>query len=578
MDKRKGNKFLKYSISIAILSTVSPIYAIGICEQSNATLVSGNNSPYAQDCPDSKNGVEFTGDASAYLKQFKTEIKSAGEEIANQIASNASAEIDTMTKGSQKLIETLYTLTNTEIKDSLTQDKMLLDMKMNYQTELQEKEIQAEKSVISLDDSKEEVLFILDELKNTGNGSSGNYNHAQEVIAAMKAKYDDDPNFLMPIRIKSADAKTMKGEGCPAYDPKLQKEGKLDSSCFYGVKASPGHKLEKYFEECSRAKRKALESIKQNVSSAAAKTAQASSQSKYLNKSGSSSSSELAKNKLEMQRDTSCTQEQFDYKVCQKNLSESDYIKKVIDNEIVPFANVSSTNYLSPVSIGTIDGKPVEATDEEIKAMRAKSVDVNPDVAVSENTPPIVDTYRTSSQYLGAIDFVNNVVNKEAVSNEGNITKMKDLDSSLAQSVFMNRAAALSLAENSLMQPIKARTGTKISTAIADGSLTPEKRDVVIKEDVDGAGELDRLFFSINKDYERLTTDAKSAADGGGIAAISTAPTGSLEEWQIEALVQGNMLAYKNYEQNEKIELLLANLVALNANSQENINYINSLK
>ena len=584
MNKIKRSSILQYSISIAIIGMSGNAYSMGLCVSGTSSIVSSSASPYANDCPSGKNGTSFTDSAKADLDKFGTDIATAGKEIAKTITSNTKNEIDMMTTSTGEIITALMNITNTKIKDELKQDKMMLDMKMNFQSEMQNRELQAKKSVIGLDDTKEEVLFILDELKNTGNGTPGNYNHAQEVIAAMKSKYDNDPKFLIPVRIQAASANQIKGSGCPEYSPELQREGKLDSSCFYGVKANPGEKVQKYFEECSRAKRSALSSIQDNVSNVAANNEQNRSQSKYLKESRSQSSKELASTKIKDQIDTSCTSEEFNYKLCGKTtdgsmMTETAYKNKIIENEIVPFGNISSTNYLAPVSFGTIDGETVAATDEEIAAMRAKSVDLSSGVAVSDNTPPIVKTYRTSSQYFAAKDFVNNITNKEAVSNDQNITKMKDSDTALFQSKFMSRLSALSLAENSLMQPIKERTGTNIAIAVADGTLKRDGVDgKVIKEDVDGAGSLDRLFFSIDKDYGRLSTDAKSAIGTTGMAGISTAPEGSLENWQIEALTKSNMLALKNYEQNERIELLLATLVASSTNSQENIDYINSLK
>lgn len=574
--------------------TASAMY----CDPSFASTAANNKNPFSVACPSSKGAATFTGDASSYIAQFGTEIEAAGTEIAEQIAANAESEIKVITTGNEQIIKTLVDITNSSIKDGLKQDKQMLDMKMEFMSELQERELKATQSVISMDDSREEVLFILNELEAVGNGEEGNYNHAHEVIAAMKAKYDDDPNFMMPIRIKSADSKNSEGAGCPQYDPDLHKAGQLDGSCFYAIKASPGMKLEKYFQECSRIKRDALASVQSNLSKTASTRKQLQGQASYAKKSSSGvQASQMAQEKTEEQLKTSCTPEEFAFKLCGEDengemMTSETYITEVIDNKIIPYGNVSSSNYLAPVPVGSIDGDVGEMSEEEIQSMRitaqqkldAAGNAVAPSAVVSSNTPPLIKTYRTSAQYYAAEDFVSNIINKEAVSGL-KIEDAKNKDKAVFHSKFMARNAALSLAENSLRQPIKDRLGTDLAAAVADGSLSregalnPETGKVeVLKEDLNGASSTDRLAFAINKDYARISNDAQSAANSGGTAGIETAAPGTLAEWQVESLVRTNQLLLMENEKNERMELLLATLLANMTNSKDNVEYINSFK
>lgn len=596
--KNEKKNLLKFSIVLALLPVSAQSFATGLCTAGTSTQVASNESPYAFDCPQGKGVATFSGDAASYIKQFNTEIEEAGKAIAEQIAANSASEIKTITSGNEQLIKTLVDITNSSIKDGLTQDKAMLDMKMNYVTEMEERELKAKQSVMGMDDSREEVLFIISELKAVGNGSEGNYNHSQEVIAAMKAKYDDDPDFVMPIRIKSADTKMSGAEGCPDYNPEDHKAGKLDPSCFYYVKSSPGSKLEKYFQECSRVKREALSSVQSNVAKSVGASSQLKSQASYAKKASTQKGSQMAQAKVSEQFETSCTPTELNYGICGEDedgnkMTSKEYLDKVIDNEIVPYGNLSSSNYLDPVSIGSIDGDVGEMTEEEIKSMRtlaqqsktASGEVIPPDEVMSSNTPPLIKTYRTSAQYFAAEDYINNIVNREAMSGIP-IEDTDNSDKSLFQSRFMSRSSSLSLAENSLRQPIIARTGADMATAIASGDVTREgyvdpetgAKSSVLKEDLNGASEYDRLAFSINKDYARISGDAKTAINNSGINGVKTASETTLDQYQIEALVRANQLLLKENETNERIELLLAAILANGVNSKDNVDYVNSFK
>lgn len=592
----KKLSFLSLSIGATMLGSMmyTPSVYAQVCTAGAGQVVvsqlSSSASKYAFNCPEGKGVAEFTGGASTYINKFGTEIEAAGKEIAEQIAAASSSEIQVITNGNAELVKTMSNIANTTIKDDLSREKTMLDMKMNYMTELQERELKAEQSVVSMDDTREEVLFILSELKDVGNGDeTAGYNHAHEVIAAMKAKYDADPEFMMPVRIKSADAKFASGAGCPDYDADLHKAGKLPSECYYAVKSSPGAKLEKYFAECSRVKRDAVSIAQTTATTRMSKQRQQSSQASYATAAQTQGSSVMLQAKAEEQLITNCTPSEFGYELCGTKddgtqMTSTEYLEKVIDNTIVPYGNVSPTNYLAPVAIGSIDGDLGDISDEEFKSMQitaqqqkeANGELIAPDQAVSSNTPPLDKTYRTSAQYFAAEDFINNIVNKEAVS-DIRIDDSQSADKALFKSRYMARTASLSLAEHSLRKPIEARAGSELSIALQEGRVTRDKyidndgvEREVLKEDLNGAAEIDRLAFAINKDYQRMSGDA--------LKGVETAPTSSLSEYQIEALVRMNQLLLRENASNERIELLLATMVSNMANSPENVQYINSLK
>jgi len=546
-------------------------------------------SPQAGDCNETKNVYEFTGDAKSHIDTFGTEIEEAGKAIADAVSANAASEIEIIAKGNESLMMAMVNITNSQIKDQLKQDKMLLDMKMDYISELNERELKASQNVMGMDDTREEALFIIHELNVVGGGSEGAYNHSHEVIAAMKKKYDDDPTFTMPVRIKAAETTGPDGEGCAEYDPAAHKNGTLDGSCFYAVASKPGSKLEKYFKECSRLKTQSVAAVKKNLSKKVSVAAQKKSMSSYMNKSQTQKSDELIQTKMIVQKETSCSVKEFGYKICGKDengdqITPELYLEKVMDLSIVPYGNVSSSNFLTPVSIGSTDGDLGEITPTEERAMAITVLDKDLDAdgnlqtVVSSNSPKIVKTYRTSSQYFAAIDFIENIINKEAVSGM-NVTRSANSSNAMFQSKFMSRAASLSLAENSLRNSVEIRTGSKINAAISKSTSTKnfDRNSEVVREGFNGAGALDVMIHLVDKDYNRLQSDAKSVIAGGGSRQLDTAPNKVLD-WQIEALIKSNQLALMQFEQNERIELLLAALLANTTNAESNINHINSLK
>ena len=307
-----------------------------------------------------------------------------------------------------------------------------------------------------------------------------------------------------------------------------------------------------------------------------------------------SSSTATVTNRLADQRTTSCTETDLKYEICidddtGKPMTEEKYITKVINNEIVPNGETSSSNFLTPLAVGSIDGDLGDITEEELKSIkiaaqvgRDDSGNVNPNTSVSSNTVPLDKTYKTSSQYFAARDFVNNLLNRDLVP--GLNLKEKNQNRVGLQSRMMSRKAVLSLAESSLIEPMKARTGLEMGIAIEEGTLTRKGVEKssgnfeVLKEDINGAGELDMLSHAINEDYSVLSTTATNSVNGGGVSSKGSSSPNNLVKMNIDALILQNKMLLKQYQAKEREELLLATEVAQQANSPEMIEFIKQLR
>lgn len=525
-------------------------------------------SPAAANCPVNKDIETFSGGALGYINQFKTDIIASGEAVRRSMQANASSEIDVFTAGNKEILETMSKLTNTELKDTLNLERTLLDARMHYTSELAERELRARTAKVALDDTAEEILFINHKLNMAA--SSGNVIHVQNIINEMKQNFDNDPSFVIPIRIKSAESilGSETGETCPEYDPAIHTSwSAAQGQCFFAHKANPGSKLERYFEECSRIKRETiLATKKDSIRSSVAKTLR-SSQGRAVQVVNSEAA--IAQ-RVSQQRQVSCNPKEFDFELC-KTTNKEEYLTKVINNEIIPFGEISAANFFTPSDVGSIDGL-TNASSEEITAFKLTNNLDSGNQVLSDNTAPIINTYRTSNQYLAAKDFVDNIVNKEIVANQ-NIYSRTTTNNLLFQSKFLSRAASLSVAENSLNKPIENRIGKNLAEALANNTeLDPNS---MIKEDINGAGILDELIHSINQDYKKIVI---GAGDSNKLENLYDMSRESSEEWQLMALIKQNELALEKFLQNERIEILLATMLANMVNSKQNIEYLELLR
>jgi len=529
-------------------------------------------------CTGIKTTDTLTGKAASLIEQIKDDIRAAGKEVKNQMKENAAAVITTVSSGDETIVKTIMDTTNTTMQDELKLKRSFLKMEMDYMSELKEREVRAAEAPMDLDDTKEEVQFMQYALANTDK------KHAQEVIADMQAKYPNGK--LIPVKIKSGSS-TDTGEKCPEYDPaKPNAEG-----CFVPHKAFPAAKLAKYFDECSRSKRRVVSAAKKTATEKTVSSQVQKSQNEFA-ASSTKFKDDLLSNKINREVDLSCNQYDFTNKNCLKSMdaNKGDYVAKVVANEIVPYGNISSNNLFKPLAVGTIDGQFADnLTEAEKQSSGQVGLDLNSksggqDVAVSDNTVPIVYTYRTSSQYLAAKDFVSNVLAKELIPNQ-EYEDRKSGEGLVYQSRFLSRAAAMSVAEYSMNKTIESRIGKNLKEAIDSGkNMNPFTKDnagalgTVVKEDVNGAAWIDEIADSINKDYQKVIVSASKEANGGTAESLASMSSKKPEEWQLEAIIKQNELTLEQYHQGERMEFLLASLLAQLSNSPENIKHLEDLR
>lgn len=533
-------------------------------------------------CTGIKGVDEFSGSAASLIQKFKDDIVKAAKVVTDQLKENSAAEISTISDSTDTILKTMAAINDSQTRDFINLSRFFLDMEMNYMSELKEREVRSMSAPVALNDTQEVYQYILhniDEEIKTGT------KHSQPLIAQMTKTDKTAGGTIIPVQIKAGENPySSTGKNCKSYDPAVDK---TPSECFYGVKDFPSDKLSKLFNECSREKRRIVSSLKKSSTADTISRQVNKSQDDFMEITGNLRGSSI-NNRLRLQDDISCNISDMENKICHPELTKRAYVEKVINLEIVPNGDTSSSNFLSPTPIGSVDGKfDLEVDPKDLKAVGLASLDRNSknsagkNNAVSSNTVPIVNTYRTSSQYLSAIAFINNILAKELVPNQDPASRTAS-SNALYQTRFLSRSAAMSLAESSMSKSIEMRLGKKMKEAIeSSANLNPEleingKAGKVVVEDINGAGYLDELADSIHKDYQKIVVSNENG--NSGIEEISVMTPDAIKEWQLTTVIRQNELAIIQFEQQERMELLLAAILSQLTNSASEVNYLEEIR
>lgn len=514
----------------------------------------------------------FQGQATSVIEQIKEDIVQAGREVKQQMLENNQAIVSSNAENTSQIIRTIVQTTDTQLKDELKMNRAFLDMEMGYNAELKHRELLAQRAPLEIDDTKEGNEFIIQKLKDAKR------NNVQAILSDFDSSYAE--GAIIPVKIKSGISSST-GSTCPEYDPSSTTEV---GECFYAHKEFPADKLKKYFQECSREKRRFVMQTKKAAAARTVAQTQIADELSFNDRVTTLNRIEYLAKEATVQRDYSCSAAELKYKLCDSSLTSESYVQKVINNEIIPNGSLSSSNLFEPAVIGSVDGNIEKMSDDEIKALNLKSLDVGKnsegkEVAVSDNTVPIVYTYRTSSQYQASKDFVQNILGKALIPNQP-MNQRRSQSSALYQARYQSRVAALSLAESSFNKAIENRIGKNLRESIDNGdNFNQFNGGKVVKEDINGAGYIDSLYDSINKDYQKVVVDKTGQLSSNVNAEeLDVMSPEKAKEWQIQAMVKANELSMEQYFQNERIESLLATMLAQQANSAGNIEFLQQLR
>jgi hypothetical protein len=444
-------------------------------------------------------------------------------------------------------------------KNTIKQAKIFQQYQLDFMAELEEKSVIAARSTMYVDDTMQERDLIVEALMDNEEDMS-----VREIYLMLKQTFDDNPENK--INVPSLIAK----KNCT-------KEELDDGECGTNlVSITPGQKLLDYFNECTLSKTKlVVEKTKNqaNHSSIAATAARTNDGIAQIN-----SSSAISK-KTEEQKNLSCTPDQFKNKLCLGDISKEDYQEFTARNIIIPNANLSPANALNPPKIGGLEFSAPDAEMREVleyESLDYTELEENPDQ--KQDQIPIVYTYKNTNQLKGALDFMDNIVSQELISNQTPQDRQK-VSSSEFQARYLNRMANLSLARTVLNDTVKIRVGKNLSEVWkGDSTLSGQDQFAPKKESVLGAGELDHLYSRIDETFAKLKMYDNDPVAAAEKDKLQNASKKYWPKQQLELIKLQNELLFKQFLQNEQIEMLKAAQLANKVNSAENVLYLRKLR
>ncbi|KDM90818.1 hypothetical protein EA58_13740 [Photobacterium galatheae] len=444
--------------------------------------------------------------------------------------------------GSEAAKATLSAASKTST-DQLTAAQIQMKLEMDYQAQLEALRQKDLTKLIS-DESDASVKFIESFLRR----EDIKHLNISEVIDYTKKEVDAKAAVVEPSAL--APSCNRGDTACEAKKEEMKNVG-------FERKFTPSSHLLTYAEMCAvgkkRQTKKAAETAAQNRTHIdSAKKSQ-----ETLNKTNSKEAQSV---RLKEQISSNCTPDAVEKGLC-GTVTKGDYIEKVLKNEIIPNGGVSASNLYAPAPVGGAGILNLE--DPQLQKM-AKIVEfdsLEKTAGGKKDLPPIVQTYRNSAQLKAAEAFVENIVNLDAIGNQP-VSERKKETSVAFQSKFMSRAAQLDLAKSTLNQSVAERRGQKLS-GIPMSSI---QQGEMIKEVEDGAGPLDLKWHQIQEDMNKV-----SPANIDQLTAMS-----DNQIWleMYTTLVKKNEAQFERMIRLERQSLLLAALLAAEANDPENIEYL----
>ncbi|MGR5368504.1 hypothetical protein [Photobacterium damselae] len=428
-------------------------------------------------------------------------------------------------------------IVQTSMKNSMDDARlasMSSKMEMDYQSELANKKIEAQRSG-KVGMVKEDVEYVLKFL----NDPKYSKLNTTELVAFAKRNIDGKEIIVAP--------RTDKGNKCSG------------GKCGFQKKIQLSQILEYYAPLCADNKRA---HYKQDLLNKAQMNTKIASAREVKNMVSNTSSVATAHNRLKRDLEISCTPEMLKIGACGHIVSsKEEYVKAVLANKIIPNGNVSALNLYSPTSVGGFGYVDMNNPNDVRMMNDFASTALEHTNNGGAGVPTIVDTYRNSSQLKSALSFVDNVVNIGAVSNQPVANRM-GIGSSKFQNRFLSRIATLDLAKNVMGGSVAERRGRRLSSYDTN-------REDFVKEYDDGASYIDIERYGIQKDLNKF-----SPQNIQNLQAMTDKQI-TIEMYKSQA--KANALLWKRIRQAEQESLLLASLVAAEANSPDNIRYINSI-
>jgi hypothetical protein len=501
--------------------------------------------------------------ADTKMQQMVADIQTSSQEVAASIVDMGSAISVANSRANKDLIAVMMKLSDSDLERKMAVDKALQSANMAHEAQLAEREYQQSVSVVSKNDTQQEVSLILETLRDYPDMS------VPEVVTLLSIGYDENPEGKILVPIKSA-------EGICSSD-QIKEEGR----CSIPQKVYPSKKLHAFFNQCSIEKRSILAKEKSEKSKrlgsgmANVKTAEA---------AATTDSIGAVSSRLQNQSHLSCSPSNFKAKLCRQDLSREDYQEKIALGEIIPNGSISATNFSSPTITsgeGYLGGD-IEAMSDDLRIASLDRTELqdNP----SQRVVPIHHTYRNANQVKAASDFIDNLVGDDLVSNLP-ASDRRRVSHAEFQARYLNRMAALSTSRMVLTQSMTMRVGDKMSDIINAGTLGDQQfyalnfDSPANKESVLGAGSLDMLKDRVAKVTGSMQLPSAASGDGSANPNMVVNPsTGEPTDRILDSLNVQMELMMQEVLLNDQMIMMEAISLSQRSNSSSTLNKLNGLR
>ena len=486
--------------------------------------------PSSDSCKPEKIVENITGSAMSAVQEVVQTISESGESLAKKVAETQAQEQSVLSAIGETVIKGLGTSVEQDVNDQLEIEKVIITQKNEHQGEMLYREWLAKNKVFEADDTPEEMELIIEQLESLKGESPA------KVIMLLKGVYDDGGQTIETMTLAG------RKEGCSQGD-----------GCSFSKNVNPGRKLAVAFSECSKLKKNHQAKVMSASSKIMASVEAFENQKKAFERSSPYSES-LSKTVAE--KDLSCSFEEKRAGLCKLDLTDEEYLDGVNKLKFGENWNVSMSNFSNPSCVSPLAN---QLSDDDSDLLPLCGSVLSNAEGVSESEMKINNTYRTSAQALGAIDYVNNVVSSSFVTNKTNFASKTE--EALFKQAYYSRVANLSLARTALMDTFSRRVGPKVLEAWQTGSLN---KGNFVQEEPKSESAYDILNNRITNEYIEANSSASVSSN--------------FDKKVASSLALNNRISYQNIQLNENIELLLAALLASDVNSIKSINALNACR
>lgn len=483
--------------------------------------------------------TSLDGAAQIPLIKLQADYAVATAEITTGLSTGTQAIVSSTSSGAMEISKGIYSTSNQATQEYMQIQNVQTKSMMEFQAEQNARK--ARDSMSPIPGLRKEMVVATQKLLKRDDLKKSNMT---EIIQYAKSNVDGQKISVMsdvPMKMK---------DGKPVCDAK---------TCGQQVPFYPSQILTHYAEMCDANKRAQIEREETAKSNTQTKLETAAKNTAVMN---STAGGNAVGERLEQVREVTCTPEDKAVGICGADIEDTEYVQKMLNNEIVPNGEISASNFYSPAAVGG-DGY-IDKSDPQIEDLVSLSNHQNLDrsgVEGLEGLPQITETYRSEAQLRAASGFVDNVVSADLISNQ---TKSEKGEGSSAafQQAFLSRNASLSMARSAFDASIANRRGGTLSEV----NLTQPQGDTVLKEREDGAAKIDKLRFEIDQNLEMFS--------GENMEKLGSMDEKAMVGESVKQMLLSNKMLHEELIKLEKQELLMATMLAQEINSPVNIRYL----